>query len=243
MGVSPSRATPGILANATPRVLIGGRGPARSGCTTKVGAARRLCSTTTAQPQLAIASSASAVSSGQSEHPGERDPQGGAVHHDDGGLPRRQRSRTSRVAGTIRAATSSTVSAPGTSTCAWTSDRRVRPPPASRRTPRGSGRCARRRRTRAAARPPSAVSPVSFSRNAAVSRARARSLLTSSAGSKVGEHGRHRLGLAPADVVQADVGVPLGAALGVPGGLTVPHEDACADPTGARRRLSDHGRR
>ncbi len=71
----------------------------------------------------------------------------------------------------------------------------------------------------------SAVRPVAFSRKAAVSRARARSLLTSSAGLQVGDDGGHLLGLLAAGVVEADVGVALRASGGVPGGLAVPYQD------------------
>ena len=51
---------------------------------------------------------------------------------------------------------------------------------------------------------------------------------------EVGQRGRHRLGLATAAVVEADVGVALGPALGVPGRLAVPREDQA--PTRSTRR-------
>ncbi len=57
---------------------------------------------------------------------------------------------------------------------------------------------------------------------------------------EVGQRGGHRLGLAAPAVVEADVGVALGPALGVPRRLAVPRED---QPAARRGRLSGHGRR
>src|SRR3954451_14243396 len=67
-GAARVRATPGILAVGSHRRLIGGRAPEHHPTLVLYDESRSRpdpCSTTTAQPQLAIASRVSAISSGQ----------------------------------------------------------------------------------------------------------------------------------------------------------------------------------
>ncbi len=192
------RATPGILANARPAMLIGGRAP-----DTRGHVVRR-------EPQPpgarlghdrpgAVVHRLEPVGGLQRppEEAGQGDPQRRAVRDERRRSPpaRAARGPPRRPAGTIRPATSSAAlgaghlhvgvgvpAEPSSSPSCSANSSRVRPvrSPTSYSRSRGSS---------------SAVSPVSFSRNAAVSRARARSLLTSSAGSQAATTGGHRLGL------------------------------------------------
>ena len=196
------------------------------------------CSASTAQPQLCIDSKPPAVDERPAEEAGEGDPERGAVRHDHGRLPlaealeelleRRddrapRRPRRSRRRGPRRGRATS--HQPSNSV-----------PEALTELLAGSGRCAPRGRTPADAASSTAVSPVAFSRNAAVSRARARSLLTSRAGSSAASTAAIASAWPAPGVVEADVGVALRAALGVPRGLAVPDEDEPATASPRRRQ-------
>ena len=73
-----------------------------------------------------------------------------------------------------------------------------------------------------------AASPVACSTYAQVCRARARSEVHSAAGSRRREARRDGRRLGVPDLVELDVGVPLGPAGLVPGGAAVPEQDQAA---------------
>ena len=189
-------------------------------------------SATAAQAQLCIVSIAAGGLDRPAEDAGERDPEGrlrASPPPPVSPAPRRVQDLSN--AGRTLAATSSWVSAPGTSTWPCTSDQ------PSTSTPSRSPNSSRVSPVR---------SPRSYSRSRASSTAVQAGLLLQERrrlartrevaaheqrGSQLGHHRGHRLGLRAADVVQTDVGVPLGPALGVPGGAAVPRPGGAATPT------------
>ena len=198
------------------------------------------CSTTTAQPQLLIASRVSADDEGPAEQPREGDPERGAVHHEDGGLPRSE--PVEDLAGGRHDPFGHLLDGLGPGRL----DVGVRVP-----GERGVGTEALGELLAGQA---GALAHVVLAQSWVLRGGQAGGLLQEGGGLagagevaadehgrvEVGQRGGQRLGLAASAVVEADVGVTLGAALRVPGRLAVPRED---QSPARRGRLSDHGRR